>query len=255
MSHRALAYTLDYPHSPKHPARPFKMIIASDMWGTIGDSSTDGLPWRCKADLVRFKAMTMGNIMVIGVKTFLGLIKTWPGHHVLKGRDVAVVFGIDSADYKVIDAECTKLLEAPGKAWKKFGDRLFMFPAPRKFLSAGIELNSEELAAYRAELKADLLSVALSDQEIYIAGGAGLNELMLESCDTIDYTVIKHNNNCEAPVKMGLKVMHAINACQRINGLGTPKLKFCNWDEYGFDDENDSKCWHFIIKRPIEKWA
>lgn len=62
------------------------MILARAQNGVIG---RDGkLPWHIPADLKRFKALTMGSVMVMGRKTFESLPGLLPGRrHVVLTRD------------------------------------------------------------------------------------------------------------------------------------------------------------------------
>ena len=65
---------------------PITMIVARARNGVIG---RDGkLPWHLPADLKRFKALTMGSVMVMGRKTFDSLPGLLPGRrHVVLTRD------------------------------------------------------------------------------------------------------------------------------------------------------------------------
>lgn len=62
------------------------LIVARAQNGVIG---RDGkLPWHLPADLKRFKALTMGTVMVMGRKTFESLPGLLPGRrHVVLTRD------------------------------------------------------------------------------------------------------------------------------------------------------------------------
>ena len=66
--------------------RAITLIVARAQNGVIG---RDGkLPWRISADLKRFKALTMGTVMVMGRKTFESLPGLLPGRrHVVLTRD------------------------------------------------------------------------------------------------------------------------------------------------------------------------
>jgi len=44
------------------------IIVATDTSGGIGIDNT--LPWRCRGDLRMFRALTMGNAVIMGRKTF-----------------------------------------------------------------------------------------------------------------------------------------------------------------------------------------
>ena len=65
---------------------PVTIVIARAQNGVIG---RDGrLPWHLPADLKRFKALTMGSVMVMGRKTFESLPGLLPGRrHVVLTRD------------------------------------------------------------------------------------------------------------------------------------------------------------------------
>lgn len=62
------------------------LIVARAQNGVIG---RDGkLPWHIPADLKRFKALTMGGVMVMGRKTFDSLPGVLPGRrHIVMTRD------------------------------------------------------------------------------------------------------------------------------------------------------------------------
>ena len=64
------------------------LVVARAQNGVIG---RDGrLPWHLPADLKRFKALTMGSVMVMGRKTFESLPGLLPGRrHVVLTRDHA----------------------------------------------------------------------------------------------------------------------------------------------------------------------
>jgi dihydrofolate reductase len=62
------------------------IVVARALNGVIG---RDGrLPWHIPADLKRFKALTMGSVMVMGRKTFESLPGLLPGRrHIVLTRD------------------------------------------------------------------------------------------------------------------------------------------------------------------------
>ena len=65
---------------------PITLVVARARNGVIGQDGT--LPWRIPADLKRFKALTMGSVMVMGRKTFDSLPGVLPGRrHVVLTRD------------------------------------------------------------------------------------------------------------------------------------------------------------------------
>ncbi len=55
----------------------FAIIVAMASNRTIGVNNT--LPWRCPEDLKHFKALTMGNYMIMGRKTYESIGKPLPG--------------------------------------------------------------------------------------------------------------------------------------------------------------------------------
>ena len=65
---------------------PITIVVARAQNGAIG---RDGkLPWHIPADLKRFKALTMGSVMVMGRKTFGSLPGLLPGRrHIVLTRD------------------------------------------------------------------------------------------------------------------------------------------------------------------------
>ena len=82
---------------------PITLIVARAQNGVIGRDGT--LPWHLPADLKRFKALTMGSVMVMGRKTFESLPGVLPGRrHVVMTRDrdgsadgAEIAHGVDEA--------------------------------------------------------------------------------------------------------------------------------------------------------------
>jgi dihydrofolate reductase len=67
---------------------PITLVVARAQNGVIGRGGT--LPWHIPADLRRFKALTMGGVMVMGRKTFASLPGLLPGRrHIVLTRDAA----------------------------------------------------------------------------------------------------------------------------------------------------------------------
>jgi len=65
---------------------PITIIVARAINGVIGRDGT--LPWHIPADLKRFKALTMGSVMVMGRRTFESLPGRLPGRrHIVLTRD------------------------------------------------------------------------------------------------------------------------------------------------------------------------
>lgn len=75
-------------HSNVVPGAPVTLIVARARNGVIGRDGA--LPWHLPADLKRFKALTMGSVMIMGRKTFESLPGLLPGReHVVLSRSRA----------------------------------------------------------------------------------------------------------------------------------------------------------------------
>jgi dihydrofolate reductase len=65
---------------------PVTLVVARAQNGVIGRGGK--LPWHLPADLKRFKALTMGSVMVMGRRTFDSLPGLLPGRrHIVMTRD------------------------------------------------------------------------------------------------------------------------------------------------------------------------
>jgi dihydrofolate reductase len=65
---------------------PITIAVARAINGVIGRDNR--LPWHIPGDLKRFKALTMGSVMVMGRKTFESLPGVLPGRrHIVMTRD------------------------------------------------------------------------------------------------------------------------------------------------------------------------
>jgi dihydrofolate reductase len=77
-------------------------VVAVAENGVIGQGNA--IPWRLKADMQRFKALTMGKPIVMGRKTFESLPRLLPGRtHIVITRD---------AQYQAAGAVVTTSMEA-----------------------------------------------------------------------------------------------------------------------------------------------
>jgi len=66
---------------------PVTLVVARAHNGVIGRNGK--LPWHLPADLKRFKALTMGSVMVMGRRTFDSLPGLLPGRrHIVLTRDL-----------------------------------------------------------------------------------------------------------------------------------------------------------------------
>lgn len=65
---------------------PITLVVARASNGVIGRDG--GLPWHISADLKRFKALTMGSVMIMGRRTFESLPRLLPGRrHIVITRN------------------------------------------------------------------------------------------------------------------------------------------------------------------------
>jgi dihydrofolate reductase len=71
---------------PPERRAPVTLVVARARNGVIGRNGA--LPWHLPADLKRFKALTMGTVMIMGRRTFDSLPGLLPGRrHVVLTRD------------------------------------------------------------------------------------------------------------------------------------------------------------------------
>ena len=74
------------------------LVVARAQNGVIGKNGK--LPWHISADLKRFKALTMGSVMIMGRKTFESLPGLLPGRrHIVLTRD---------PDWRAVGAEVAR---------------------------------------------------------------------------------------------------------------------------------------------------
>lgn len=59
------------------PNSRFEAVLAIGRNGVIGDQQ--GLPWRLRSDLIRFRKITTGHALLMGRKTFESIGKPLPG--------------------------------------------------------------------------------------------------------------------------------------------------------------------------------
>jgi dihydrofolate reductase len=90
---------------------PITLIVARAQNGVIGRQGK--LPWHLPADLRRFKALTMGSVMVMGRKTFESLPGPLPGRrHIVLTRDLD--WSADGAEVaRTVDEAMAKAGDSP----------------------------------------------------------------------------------------------------------------------------------------------
>jgi dihydrofolate reductase len=155
-------------------------IIATTGDGLLG--CEHGLPWQCKPDLVHFRNLTTGNIVVFGYKTFKDLYLKWAGDVVLLGRDIVVVYEVDKIKGSVEDAQ--HMFDFMGA--KQLGGRFLKVPIVSDELIRNERLHELTLglAAHDIEL------FKQPGQLAYIAGGAKTYDMFAPYIDQYDWTVI-----------------------------------------------------------------
>ena len=88
---------------------PVSIIVAVAENGVIGMDG--GMPWRLSSDMKRFKAVTMGNPVIMGRKTFESFPRALPGrHNIVITRNPALVL-----DDAVVSISLDDALEAAQK--------------------------------------------------------------------------------------------------------------------------------------------
>lgn len=201
---QSTAFTVQFHNGSIIDEKPFTLLFATDKDGVIGDVRTDSLPWRCRPDLDRFKAVTMGHVVVVGAKTYISLVKTWPNHQMFKGRDVVVVFGTTQADWPSIERERFELEELASHCGKQVGERLKFIPVPRSLLTC-YPVDQRLVHRCQDALRADLLAFRTEGQKVFIIGGAAMLELMFETCGNAHITLIHHQAHIAERAYLGLK--------------------------------------------------
>lgn len=89
------------------------LIVALDK--NLGIGYKGGLPWKLKGDLKRFKALTLGGVLIMGRKTFESLPGKLEGRHlIVVSKDPAFVSNVHEPDQMVYGSN--SLQEAAEKA-------------------------------------------------------------------------------------------------------------------------------------------
>lgn len=137
----------------------YKLIVATNQDNIIGITDTDGnqkIPWVCKIDMHRFREKTMGNILIMGRKTFESL-PTRP----LPGRIHIVV------------------TRTPSKYDEKFSDNDAVFFARLDKLDQTIDsiINSS--------------GKCINGKQVFVCGGEEIYRELLPRCDKLYITRIQ----------------------------------------------------------------
>jgi len=106
-------------------------IAAVAVNGVIG--ADNDIPWRIPADWQRFKALTMGNVLIMGRKTYDSIGRSLPGRttfvitrdRLWRGEGVHVVAGLDEAiDQAMLLSPKIIFVAGGGEVYRAAWDRL-----------------------------------------------------------------------------------------------------------------------------------
>ena len=215
-------------------AKPFRLLFATDKDGVIGNGLV--LPWRCKPDIDRFKDLTLGNTVVIGIKTYIGLLKSKPSH-VLKGSDVIIVYGVTSTDDDSIERERLWVLSLPKVYKKTIGERLLALPAPRELMQCH-DVDQRAVFDLQDAIQEDIQKFITPGQQVFVAGGAALNEMLYDMCGTAEITIIHHKNSINERIYLGPK------CCNLLQSL---PFNHKNSEQHGRDKTWNTSCSHYSV--------
>jgi len=158
-------------------------ILAADKYGVVGQDST--LPWHHAGDFKRFKRLTMNHALLMGVPTFIGLVKnfTKPGQQVLPGRWIFVVGRPWSEDLTADLGNVTRIApDAPKYNLEKCRD--ILMPHQKLFICGGARIYRDYLD-YAEQVhftlmhkyhQRDLATVNLQPKSMNLLGYNGLHE-------------------------------------------------------------------------------
>lgn len=112
--------------------KSIEIILAATAEGGIGYQG--GLPWKLKGDLKRFKEATMGNVVIMGRKTFESL----PGP--LEGRHVIVITSNDISTAAVGSAQTSR-----ADSLERGIEHAHTLPGEKIFIAGGAQVYREAL--------------------------------------------------------------------------------------------------------------
>lgn len=207
---------------------PLKAILAVGKDWLIGSGKGD-LPWRCSPDLKHFKALTDGQVLVIGFNTYKGLCESWPTDRVLLNRDVIVLFTPKDNSDEALSQGRLNALMLPINNRKNAGGRLVALPVPDTIDGAIGQFSIQCLLH-------DIFQFKLRHQNVFIAGGAKTYELFAPFVDSFEVTLVEHEATSEKPVYIGPNTKYAMS-CLR-SAMPTSKAT---------DEVNGTKCQFYTI--------
>lgn len=173
---------------------PMRGILACTKGGVIGRGH-DTIPWRCKPDQRRFKELTMNNILILGYRTFIGMVDTWPEKSpiVLPGRDVIVLFGSNYGEADELAMQRYDVLTYSFSQNKTVGDssssRLLALP----YIRGGTGRPEDEALIQERALRCITYDIARhrrSNQTVFVGGGAATYAFLGSQIVEYDVTIV-----------------------------------------------------------------
>lgn len=122
----------------------------------------DTMAWHHPGDFKMFKTITMGNSILMGAKTFIGIARNYtkPGAQVLPGRSIYVVGTPRSGDLSEEMREASGDVDLSNVAW--------VIDAPAEYIAASISPSGK----------------------LFVAGGASVYKKFIPLCSIIHQTII-----------------------------------------------------------------
>lgn len=164
-------------------------ILASNYEGVIG--FRDSIPWSHRGDMRRFVRLTRGHAVLLGVKTFKGMVKHYasPNKDFLPDRFVIVV-GEPRENERTLRQELLEFVAAEGKLID-----------PLKLHCITPSLNPyDDLVNSIVEVDQKFCSGQTA--KLFIAGGAAIYSRYLEFASTVYLTLIKREFDSTQTVKL-----------------------------------------------------
>jgi dihydrofolate reductase len=164
-----------------------KAILACTHDGGIGQG--DKIPWHHKGDLKRFAMLTKNNVLVMGVKTYLGLAKyyTKPGNVVLPNRLIIVAGNSRSSNtclFKELEAQCK--------------DYHVSLANVITLIQGDLTTEFRQISAFAQK------------QDVFIAGGSSIYDRYLQFAEKIHLTLISSLEDLNCDVKLTQDTMNQI---------------------------------------------
>jgi len=145
----------------------------------------DYIPWKMSTDMKRFKELTTGHVLLMGYRTFAGILKHYPRPTIFPGRKVVVV-----ADY-TRDGKVGLLLKMEDLA-RQGGVDLSNVTVANSFQYKAIA--PEDMDRSMRDRLLDFIDDYVkpkADQIVYIAGGASIYQDFMPAVDTVEVTVVE----------------------------------------------------------------